>query len=131
MCYDFLIHRHPVFDYCHCIGEVYHGLLLLEGDDGIGIQSAYLYHALQVSVGVVLLGWCPSVDDKADSPTMMLLYVSLQQLERCSVSLLHGSKLFESPVSIRIPLPLPVVSYTYIQGIVVSYSSWILHKIEN
>lgn len=70
--YDLLFYCHAVFDYGHRVCEVYHCLSVVEGDDGIGIQAAYLYHALQVGVGVVFFGRGPSVDDKADRPAMML-----------------------------------------------------------
>ena len=94
------------------------------------VYLANLSYTLNVCFGVILSGWCPSVDDKADSPAMMLLYVSLQQLERCAVSVLHGRKLFESAVCIRLSFPLPVVSDSYIQRIVVTYSSWIFHNLK-
>lgn len=83
---------------------------------------------INISLGCVLGGWCPSpyefpygvvLDGAAREPR----YIVTEEFKRCSDPELDSLKLFELAVNLRVSLALPIITLSDVQWVVVADTS--------
>lgn len=97
-------------------------------------EPSVLAHGSDVCRGIVLVGWCPSINEFADGVTRSASAIEpidmiLDKLDTCPQAHLHRLKFFEHLVFLDWPLALPIASLNDVQGIVIPNASCFTHSL--
>lgn len=102
---------------------------VLEGDGVRRLELRQAANLLDVGVGIVLGGRCPSVDDAPHGVDMVLVYVSAQTDKRCTETILHCFELNEFTVCLEVSLTEPfLIRASNVERVVVANAPCYCHK---
>lgn len=113
----------------HGVDQTHH-LLFVEVVEGVicGYPRNAAY-GVDITLGVVLVGWSPSSNDLGDGGAVVVAYVTTDEDKASAHTIDHGNELLEVGVGGFGNLAKPDVTYADIEGVIVADAagSWFCH----
>ena len=97
-------------------------------------EPRVLAHSGDICWSIVFDRWSPRIDQFANSVTWPASAIEpidmiLDEFDACPKSHLHRFEFFESLILLDWPFTLPITPLYDVQGVVVSDSSWLAHRL--